>query len=91
MASSEEIEEFLGDHPDWERQGDEIVASYECGDFVGSMGLVTRIALLAEKADHHPDIDIRWDTVSLRLSTHSEGGLTQKDFQLAAEIAGLLS
>jgi len=58
--------------------------TYEFGDFSDSMGFVTRVALAAEKADHHPDIDIRWNRVSLTLSTHSEGGLTQKDLDLAA-------
>jgi len=53
------------------------------------MGFVNSVALLAEKANHHPDIDIRWNTITLTLSTHSAGGLTEKDFTLAAEIDAL--
>lgn len=58
-------------------------------DFVHAMGFVNSVALLAEKANHHPDIDIRWNKVMLTLSTHSEGGLTAKDFALAKEIEQL--
>lgn len=60
-------------------------------DFVAAMGFVQSVALLAEKADHHPDIDIRWNRVTLTLSTHSAGGLTEKDFALAALINSLTS
>lgn len=50
------------------------------------MGLVNKIALLSERADHHPDLLIRWNKVSVALSTHSEGGITEKDLSLAGEI-----
>jgi len=53
--------------------------------FLASVGFVNRVAKRAEKADHHPDIDIRWNRVKLALTTHSEGGLTEKDFALARE------
>ena len=53
-------------------------------DFAGALAFVNAVGALAEAADHHPDIDIRWDTVTLRLSTHSAGGLTEKDLALAA-------
>ena len=56
------------------------------GDFAGALAFVNAVGALAEAADHHPDIDIRWDTVTLRLTTHSAGGLTAKDLQLAAQI-----
>jgi 4a-hydroxytetrahydrobiopterin dehydratase len=55
-------------------------------DFAAAMSLVTRIALMAEKADHHPDINISWNRVGLQLSTHSEGGITSKDLSLAARL-----
>jgi 4a-hydroxytetrahydrobiopterin dehydratase len=71
---------------DWERQGDELVKVVKRNDFAGALAFVNRVGGLAEEADHHPDIDIRWNTVTLRLSTHSEGGLTQKDLDLAAKI-----
>lgn len=73
----------------WKRAGNEITKVFEHKDFVHAMGFVQSVALLAEKANHHPDIDIRWNKVTLVLSTHSAGGLTGKDFALAKEIDGL--
>jgi 4a-hydroxytetrahydrobiopterin dehydratase len=70
----------------WIRLGDEIKKKFEFKDFVQAMGFVNSVALLAERANHHPDIDIRWNKVQLVLSTHSEGGITQKDIALAKEI-----
>ncbi|MEX1274368.1 MAG: 4a-hydroxytetrahydrobiopterin dehydratase, partial [Bacteroidota bacterium] len=61
----------------------------ELKDFVHAMGFVNSVALLAEGMDHHPDIDIRWNKVTLTLSTHSAGGLTENDFKLAKAIDGL--
>ena len=83
LVSNEEVEAFLEAHPGWRQSGDAITRTYELSDFNGSMGFVTRVALAAEKADHHPDIDIRWNKVTLTLSTHSEGGITTKDLDLA--------
>jgi len=73
----------------WSREGDELVKVAKRDRFAGALEFVNRVGALAEAADHHPDIDIRWDTVTLRLSTHSAGGLTEKDLGLAAEIDGL--
>jgi 4a-hydroxytetrahydrobiopterin dehydratase len=70
----------------WQRKGLEITKVYEHKNFVQAMGFVNSVAFLAEKANHHPDIDIRWNKVTLTLSTHSEGGLTEKDFTLAKKI-----
>ncbi|RZI83755.1 MAG: 4a-hydroxytetrahydrobiopterin dehydratase, partial [Microbacterium sp.] len=58
--------------------------------FLLALDLVMAVGLLAEKADHHPDIDIRWRTVTFTLSTHSAGGLTKQDFKLARKIDGLM-
>ncbi len=69
--------------PGWKRRGQSIQRTYEFKDFVAAMKFVNKIAKLAEKAWHHPDIDIRWNQVTLTLSTHSKGGLTKKDFELA--------
>ncbi len=80
------IATFLASHPDWQLDGTAIVRTYAHTDFVEAMGFVTRVALLAERAGHHPDIDIRWNTVVLRLSTHSEGGVTERDFDLVDAI-----
>jgi len=73
----------------WKRNGAQIYRTVVKKNFVEAMGFVQSVALLAEKADHHPDIDIRWNTITLVLSTHSEGGLTHKDFDLAEQINAL--
>lgn len=83
LVSDREIEAFVEAHPGWSREGDEIRRTFEFSGFGESMGFVTRVALAAEKADHHPDIDVRWNKVTLTLSTHSAGGLTTKDLDLA--------
>jgi 4a-hydroxytetrahydrobiopterin dehydratase len=71
---------------DWRRDGDELVKVAKRGDFAGALAFVNAVGALAEAANHHPDIDIRWDTVTLRLTTHSAGGLTAKDLDLARAI-----
>ncbi len=87
LLTDDEITRQLADLPDWSRDGDTLRASYDAPDFLAGIRLVQEVALLAEAMDHHPDIDIRWRTVSFALSTHSEGGLTQLDVELAHEIA----
>jgi 4a-hydroxytetrahydrobiopterin dehydratase len=89
LVSDGEIDAFVEAHPDWAKSGDAITRVYEFADFNQSMGFVTRVALSAEKADHHPDIDIRWNRVTLTFSTHSEGGVTPKDLNLADLCDGL--
>ena len=74
---------------DWTREGEELVKVSKRAGFAGALAYVNAVGTLATKADHHPDIDIRWDTVTLRLTTHSAGGLTQKDLDLAREIDAL--
>jgi 4a-hydroxytetrahydrobiopterin dehydratase len=83
LVPHHEVEAFLEAHPGWELKENEISRAFVFKDFSESMGFVTRVGLEAEKADHHPDIDIRWNTVTLTLSTHSEGGLTASDLGLA--------
>jgi 4a-hydroxytetrahydrobiopterin dehydratase len=73
----------------WERHGDELVKVVKRKGFAGALAFVNQVGELAEAADHHPDIDIRWDTVTLRLSTHSAGGLTENDLALAGQIDAL--
>jgi 4a-hydroxytetrahydrobiopterin dehydratase len=89
LVPEQEIDAFLKAHPGWSLSGREITRTYAFSDFSESMGFVTRVALAAEKADHHPDIDVRWNKVTLTLSTHSEGGLTAKDLDLAHRCDGL--
>jgi 4a-hydroxytetrahydrobiopterin dehydratase len=86
VLKKDQIKTRLGALQGWNQKGIEITKLYEHKDFVRSMGFVNSVALLAEKANHHPDIDIRWNKVTLTLSTHSAGGLTEKDFALAADI-----
>jgi 4a-hydroxytetrahydrobiopterin dehydratase len=74
---------------EWQREGDELVRTVKRRDFAGALAYVNAVGSLAEAAGHHPDIDIRWNTVTLRLSTHSAGGLTEADLSLAAEIDAL--
>lgn len=90
LLAQEEIEERLESFPDWQRSGHAIERQADCGDFMGSVGLVDRIAPVAEEMGHHPDLAISWDTVTITLSTHSEGGLTAADFELAGKIDDLL-
>jgi 4a-hydroxytetrahydrobiopterin dehydratase len=73
----------------WARDGAELVLVVRRSGFAGALAYVNAVGELAEAANHHPDIDIRWDTVTLRLSTHSAGGLTDKDLALAEQIDAL--
>ena len=87
--NDEEISRRLSQLPDWERAGDEIVRTLRLPSFPAVIALVDQIAGLAEAADHHPDIDIRYRTLRLALTTHAEGGLTSKDFEMAGRIEAL--
>jgi 4a-hydroxytetrahydrobiopterin dehydratase len=71
--------------PQWTKKGSTITRVFQFKDFTTAMEFVKAVANLAEKAWHHPDIDIRWNKVTLALTTHSEGGLTEKDFELATK------
>jgi 4a-hydroxytetrahydrobiopterin dehydratase len=89
LLSDEEIEVRLGAAEGWSRDGDAIVREFERGDFVGAVRFVDAIVGPAEELGHHPDVEISWATVTVRISTHSEGGLTAADFELAARIDAL--
>jgi 4a-hydroxytetrahydrobiopterin dehydratase len=86
LLTEREIQSGLKELKGWTRTGNEIRKLLELEDFVHAMGFVNSVALLAEKQNHHPDIDIRWNKVMLGLSTHSAGGLTENDFKLAKAI-----
>ena len=75
--------------PDWKRNGDVIARTFAFKDFPAAMEFTNAVASLAEQAQHHPDIDVRWNKVTLALSTHDAGGLTQKDFALAQQCDAL--
>ena len=83
LLSESEIQDRLSSLPGWRREGKTIVREFEFKDFLGAIDFVNRIAEAAEAAWHHPDIDVRWNKVRLSLSTHDQGGLTAKDFDLA--------
>jgi 4a-hydroxytetrahydrobiopterin dehydratase len=87
--SDEEIEDQLRGLDGWSRDGDAITKEFKRDDFMGSVGLVNDVAPVAEDMGHNPDLAVSWDTVTVTLSTHSEGGLTGADFELAAKIDDL--
>ncbi|ADJ49746.1 pterin-4-alpha-carbinolamine dehydratase [Amycolatopsis mediterranei S699] len=89
ILNDDEADARLG--ADWTRSGAEISREVELASFPQAIEVVNRVAELAEAADHHPDIDIRWRTLTFRLSTHSAGGLTAKDFDLASQIDSVLA
>jgi 4a-hydroxytetrahydrobiopterin dehydratase len=92
LLSEKEISARLEDLPHWSREeGDEpaITATYELTDFAAALAFVNQVGAQAELINHHPDIDIRWNKVTLTLSTHSAGGLTDADFTLAHRISEL--
>jgi 4a-hydroxytetrahydrobiopterin dehydratase len=83
--SAEKIKAALASVPEWRQQGNAITRTYAFKDFPAAMKFVNAAAELAEQAWHHPDIDIRWNRVTLVLTTHDAGGLTEKDFELAGQ------
>lgn len=85
-----EIKAALPSVKDWQKQSAEIVRMFQFKDFAAAMDFVNKVARIAEAANHHPDIDIRWNKVTLKLATHSQGGLTQNDFDLAKQIDALV-
>jgi len=84
-----EIAAGLEKVPGWTRQGEAIVKRWTFKAFQEGIRFVDRVAVAADEADHHPDIDVRWTTVTMTLSTHSAGGLTANDLALAARIDAL--
>ena len=83
--TSDDVDVFLSDHPGWRCDGESISRTFVFGDFSEAMSFVTRVGLASEVADHHPDIDIRWNKVTLLLTTHEQAALTSKDLTLAAQ------
>ena len=86
LLSDSEIEPALLRLPGWARDGDEIAKWYELASFPATIEFVATIAGLAEAADHHPDLDIRYRRLLVALSTHDSGGITQNDVDLATQI-----
>ncbi len=90
LLDDQQRAEFLASYPGWDLDGETIRRTFTFSDFGEAMGFVNRLALAAERADHHPDIDVRWNRVTLALSTHESGGLTAMDTALAAEIGSFV-
>ncbi len=86
LMTDEEVRTRLDDLEGWERSGDSIRKQFKLEDFVGSMEFVNRLVAPAEDMGHHPDLEISWNKVTVSLSTHSQGGLTEADFELAGKI-----
>ena len=80
------LDEFLTSHPGWEPTGDGITRTFTLPGFPEAIGFVAAVGVVAEKAFHHPDIDIRYRRVKIYLTTHDEGGLTTRDTSLASRI-----
>ncbi|MBY4129257.1 4a-hydroxytetrahydrobiopterin dehydratase [Rhodococcus fascians] len=89
LLTDRDIEDAQLEH--WTVSEKSLTRTVELGSFRAAIEAVTRVADAAEEADHHPDIDIRWRTLTFTLSTHSAGGLTQKDVDLARRIDALIS
>ena len=87
--SEGDIEERLSALDGWDRDGEAIVKRFDRGDFKGSVDFVNRLTPEAEEMNHHPDLEISWKTVTVTVTTHSEGGLTEGDFELARRIEAL--
>jgi 4a-hydroxytetrahydrobiopterin dehydratase len=87
--SSDAAQSRLAQLSGWQIESGELVRTFQFPDFVAALKFVNQVGDLAEKAGHHPDIDIRYNRVRLALVTHSAGGLTEKDFDLAAQVQNL--
>jgi 4a-hydroxytetrahydrobiopterin dehydratase len=86
LLPDDQLDAALVELPDWTRDGDAIRRDVTAPTFADGIALVARVAEVADERDHHPDIDIRWTTVTFRLSTHSAGGVTDADTAMAREI-----
>ena len=89
--TTKQISLHLKSVPDWSKRAQTILRTFKFKGFLISIDFVNRIARKAQKADHHPDIDIRFNRVTLKLTTHDEGGLTEKDFFLAGQCDEIFS
>lgn len=91
LWDDEQVSEALAGLTDWQREGDAIARTTKLPTFTAAIEAVRAVAEIAESRNHHPDMDIRWRTVTFRCSTHSAGGITGKDVELAGEIDRVLT
>ena len=85
LLSAPALAAFLAAHPGWKLEGDALARTYELPSFLEAISFVGKVAQVAQQHDHHPDIDVRYRKVTLRLSTHDAGGLTFRDPLVAAQ------
>jgi 4a-hydroxytetrahydrobiopterin dehydratase len=90
VLTDDQVDAALADLEGWERADGALRRSIEFGAFLDGIDAVRRVGEHAEAKDHHPDIDIRWRTVTFALVTHSEGGITSKDVEMARDINGIV-
>jgi len=86
LLNAQDIKDWLKKLPEWELEKKHIERTFEFEDFNGAIDFVNGVAEIAEDEEHHPDIDIRYNKVRVQLSTHSEGGLTERDFEVAEKV-----
>lgn len=84
--NKESVQGWLRGHNGWKRRSNRLIKQFSFGSFRDSIVFVNRVATIADTADHHPDIDVRFDSVTLALSTHDAGGITERDLDLAEQI-----
>ncbi len=84
------LDNFAKKVPEWEIDGDNLIRTFEFDEFMEAIDFVNSVAEIAEEAQHHPDIDVRFNTVMLTLTTHDLGGLTKADFEVAARVDNLV-
>ena len=89
LLGDDQIDQRLSGLDGWSRDGDAITKAYSNGDFVGSVEFAGKVVAPAEEMGHHPDLEISWDTVTVSITNHAEGGLTEADFELAGRIDAL--
>lgn len=91
LLRQEEISPLLAAHPEWTGGAEHLTRVFKARDFLAGIAVVDKVAAIAEEMNHHPDIDIRWTTLRFRLSTHSAGGVTALDLDLARQIERVLA
>ena len=91
ILEQEEISPLLKDHPEWTGGAEHLTRVFTAVDFPAAITVVDKVAVIAEEMNHHPDIDVRWRTLRFRLSTHSAGGVTDLDLELARRIETVLT
>lgn len=91
LLSDDQINEALGDRKSWQARGKALVRTVKLPSFPRAIEVVDRVAVIAEELNHHPDIDIRWRTLTFSLSTHAKGGITSADVALADRIDSVLT